>query len=309
MTPLIEPAPKGRAVARPLGVRPHQATWRELLRQTASSLREAGNDNSAQEACWLVQRAGGFDAAALQIALERPATPEAGALVREMVDRRLRGEPLQYICGRWGFRGLELRVDRRVLIPRPETELLVGAALSECARLGAQRAADLGSGSGAIALSLAAERVGLDVWATDISSDALAVAQANQTELGGAATGVRFAQGWWFDALPDDLRGGFNLIVSNPPYVAEPEIVDLPDEVRDWEPAVALMAGPSGLDHITAILTDAPAWLTRPGVLLLEIAPHRAREAENLARRAGFGAVSVWPDLAGRDRILQARLC
>jgi release factor glutamine methyltransferase len=225
-----------------------------------------------------------------------------------MLERRLAGEPLQYVLGRWGFRKLDLFLDRRVLIPRPETEALVESALAECDRLGAELAVDLGTGSGAIALAMASERVGLEVWATDASSDALDVARANLAGLGRPATRVRLAEGSWFAALPEDLRGRIDVIVSNPPYVIDAEMDELPDEVRGWEPEIALVSGTKGLDDIELILTEAPTWLTRPGALLLEIDPRQASAVQRMARQAGFTSATVWPDLTGRDRIVQARI-
>jgi release factor glutamine methyltransferase len=225
-----------------------------------------------------------------------------------MLERRLAGEPLQYVLGRWGFRGLDLFLDPRVLIPRPETEALAEAALAECERLDARLAVDLGTGSGAIALALAAERVPLEVWATDASADALDVARANLAGLGRAAARIRLAEGSWFAALPDELRGRIDVVVSNPPYVRADEMDELPDDVRGWEPELALVSGPEGLDDIAHIVAEAPGWLRRPGALLLEIDPRQAEATKRLARGAGFGSVSVWPDLTGRDRIVQARL-
>ena len=213
-----------------------------------------------------------------------------------------------YALGRWAFRSLDLVVDHRVLIPRPETEVLAEMTLDECRRLDARVAVDLGTGSGALALALATERPGLEVWGTDLSADALEVARANLAELGRVATRVRLTEGAWFDALPADLAGRIDVIVANPPYVADDEIVDLPTEVRDWEPHVALFSGPSGLEDVEHIVARAPAWLARPGALLLEMAPHQTREAQRLARAAGFASVTVWPDLTGRDRIVLARL-
>lgn len=283
-------------------------TWREVLANATGRLAEAGNDNAVQEARWIVERATGLQAAELQLALDEPATVRAATFCRQMLERRLTGEPLQYVLGRWAFRKLELYVDRRVLIPRPETELLAEAALSECDRLGAGLAVDLGTGSGAIALTLAVERPGTDVWATDVSADALAVARSNLAGLGRAATGVRMTEGAWFEALPAELRGRCDVIVSNPPYVAPEEMAELPDDVREWEPEVALLAADRGLADLATILAEAPVWLARPGVVLLEMAPHQTDEAQQLARDAGFTSVSVWPDLAGRDRILRARL-
>lgn len=256
----------------------------------------------------MVEQEAGCSTGQLLTVLDEPATGPAATSLRQMSTRRLEGEPLQYVMGRWSFRTLELHVDRRVLIPRPETELLAESALEECDRLGAERVVDLGTGSGAIALSLAVERPGLEVWATDAAGDALAVTRANLAGLGRTAARVHLAEGSWFEALPDDLRGRCDVIVSNPPYVAAEEWADLPPEVRAWEPEAALLSANHGLADITAILAEAPGWLARPGAVLLEMAPHQAGEVEHLARDAGFTAVSVWPDLAGRDRILRARL-
>ena len=282
--------------------------WRTLLADTVARLRAAGVDNAAQEARWLVERATGFTPAELAVNLDRPATERGATHLEVMVARREAGEPLQYALGRWAFRSLDLYVDRRVLIPRPETEALAEMTLDECRRLDARVAVDLGTGSGALALALATERVGLEVWGTDVSSEALAVARANLAGIGRGATRVRLVEGAWFDALPAELAGRIDVIVANPPYVADEEIVDLPDEVRDWEPHVALFSGPTGLEDVEHIVARAPAWLARPGSLLVEMAPHQTQAAKRLARDAGFASATVWPDLTGRDRILLARL-
>jgi release factor glutamine methyltransferase len=281
--------------------------WRALVRRATERLGAAGLDNAAQEARWIAERAAGFEPAELVTEMDSPVTVRSATFFHQMLDRRAAGEPLQYVLGRWAFRTLDLYVDRRVLIPRPETEVLVGQALDECDRLGARLAADLGTGSGAIALALAVERVGLEVWGTDVSEEALAVARANLSGLGRPATRVRLAAGEWFEALPGELRGSIDVVVANPPYVAEHEVPDLPDDVRDWEPRGALVSGPTGLEDIERIVAEAPAWLARPGSLLVELAPHQAAPAATLARGAGFAGVTVWPDLTGRDRILLAR--
>jgi release factor glutamine methyltransferase len=282
--------------------------WRRLVAEAGEKLAAGGFDNVVQEARWMAEQAGGLEPAELVLALDEPPTQRCGAHFHLMLERRLAGEPLQYVLGRWGFRSLDLYLDRRVLIPRPETEALAGAALAECERLDARLAVDLGTGSGAVALALAVERVALEVWATDASSDALDVARANLVGLGRAAARVRVAEGSWFAALPDDLRGRVDVVVSNPPYVMAGEMGELPDEVRGWEPEMALASGAEGLDDIAVIVAEAPAWLRRPGALLLEIDPRQAEPVKRLARRAGFGSVTVWPDLTGRDRIVQARL-
>jgi release factor glutamine methyltransferase len=281
--------------------------WRALLVEARDRLAARGVVNPEQEARWLVQRAAGYAPGELALGLDAPAPLGAASYFHGMLARRLAGEPLQYVLERWSFRRLELTVDRRVLIPRPETEVLAGLALDECHRLSARIAVDLGTGSGAIALAMADERPGLEVWATDVSGDALAVAAANQAELGPAAAGVRLCEGSWFEALPEGLAGQVDVIVANPPYVSEAEMADLPGEVRDWEPRAALCAGPDGLEDVVAIVAAAPGWLARPGALLVEMAPHQVRRAVRLAADAGFTSVSVWPDLAGRDRIVLAR--
>jgi release factor glutamine methyltransferase len=283
-------------------------SWRELMATAREKLAAAGCDDPAQEARWLAEQAGGFAAAELVLAMGEPVTERRGTHFHRMLERRLAGEPLQYVLGRWGFRSLDLYLDRRVLIPRPETEALAEAALAECQRLDARLAVDLGTGSGAIALALAVERVALQVWATDASPEALDVARANLAGLGRPATRVRLAEGSWFAALPDELRGRIDVVVSNPPYVMAGEMDELPDEVRGWEPEMALVSGADGLDDIAMIVAEAPAWLARPGALLLEIDPRQAGAVQRLARAAGFTSVTVWPDLTGRDRIVQARL-
>jgi release factor glutamine methyltransferase len=246
--------------------------------------------------------------------LDEPVSRRAAAYFEQLLARRSAGEPLQYVLGRWGFRQLDLMVDGRALIPRPETEQVVSVALEELDRLAGMDSGDpvivdLGTGSGAIALSLAAEGRRGTVWATDSSDEALAVARANLAGLGGFAAGrVRVLSGSWWSALPDALKGGVSLAVSNPPYVTTDEMTLLPPEVREWEPAAALHGGPTGLDAISVIVREAPAWLGRPGTLVLEMAPHQAAAVVALAGAAGFDPAEVKQDLAGRDRVLVARL-
>jgi release factor glutamine methyltransferase len=255
---------------------------------------------SRREARWIVDHAG---------------TERAQGLA----DRRMAGEPLQYVLGRWPFRTLDLQVDRRVLIPRPETEHVVGVALAALDH-DSRVAVDLGTGSGAIALSLAAEGArrapGIEIWATDASSDALEVARQNLAILGrtdpGAAGRVRTVLGSWFDALPADRRGRVDLVVSNPPYVGESEYPDLDPTVRLWEPRGALVAGRGsggveGMAAIEAVVSGAAGWLAPRGVMVVEIAPTLAAPSVDAARSAGFAGVAVQPDLAGRLRVLVAR--
>jgi release factor glutamine methyltransferase len=270
---------------------------------------------SAQEARWILDRA----------ADRWP----------ELVERRRAGEPLQYVLGSWPFRQLELMVDRRVLIPRPETEQVVEVALAELARscrssasvdasvggerktTGGQVCVDLGTGSGAIALTLATEGSALcdiEVWATDISADALAVARYNLDALAAmrSVPSVHLVEGGWFDALPPELAGRIDLLVSNPPYVAEADFDRLDRVVRDWEPRQALVAAPGstgvgGTAAIEAIIGAAPDWLGPDGAMVIELDPGQASAMAAMASGAGFGRVAVKQDLAGRDRMLVAR--
>lgn len=275
--------------------------WSELHAETVARLTAAGVDGASREATWIVERAAGDP---YRTVAERPATVRSHHHWRLMVERRETGEPLQYVLERWPFRRLELLVDARVLIPRPETEVVAGAALDEHARSGGV-VVDLGTGSGAIALSFAVERPGADVVAVDASPDAVAVARANLAGLGRAARSVRIVEGSWFDPLPDDLRGEVGVIVSNPPYVGDDE--DLPAQVVDWEPATALRAGPDGLDDIRVIVAGALDWLCPGGSLVVEHAPAQAATVRDLAAAAGFDHVATGADLAGRDRYLVAR--
>ncbi|MEQ1788298.1 MAG: peptide chain release factor N(5)-glutamine methyltransferase [Acidimicrobiales bacterium] len=281
--------------------------WRTLRHESLERLRAARVDDPEQEVRWIVERATGRTAAEQVAALDAVVTEREHHFVDSMVARRTAGEPLQYVLGRWGFRTLDLYVDRRVLIPRPETEVVAGLAVEALAALDRPGiAVDLGTGSGAIALSLAAERwPHVEVWATDRSADALDVARANLAGLGRRASVVRLLEGDWFDALPDDLRHRVDVLVSNPPYVAASD--PIPPEVGDWEPRAALVPGPSGLEALEHLIAEASGWLTDAGMLVLEIGETQADAVMTMATAAGLRAAKVHPDLAGRPRALVAR--
>ena len=275
-------------------------TWRTLLAEATEAL---GSDNDAR---WMVEEAAGMTRAELVVHLDDQVTARCGAHLTQMVERRLAGEPLQYVLGHWGFRDLDLMVDRRVLIPRPETEQVVGWALDEVAPDVELVAADLGTGSGAIALALARALPRAMVWATDVSRDALEVAGANTAGAGmWAARRVRLAEGWWWDALPAELRGRVDLAVSNPPYVADDEA--LPPEVDVWEPRLALRSGGDGLDAIKELVGMAGTWLAPGGVLVIEIAPVHDTVVVELALSGGAAKAEVRVDVLGRPRALVAR--
>jgi release factor glutamine methyltransferase len=282
-------------------------TWADLLARAASAV------GSPVDARRLVGEASGYEGAELVVHLDDPVPARQGAYLSRLVERRAGGEPLQYVIGHWGFRRLDLMVDRRVLIPRPETEQVVEWAIEEARRLLAGcrpahhrlRAADLGTGSGAIALSLAAE-LGAEVWATDVSPDALDVARANLPGAGmWAATRVRMVEGSWWSAPPAELKGELDLVVSNPPYVADAE--ELPPEVGDHEPALALRGGPDGLDAVAEIVGGAGEWLAVDGLVVVEIAPTQHRRALELAAAAGAARAEIRVDALGRERALVAQ--
>lgn len=277
-------------------------TWRELLAETAARV------GSPTEARWITQAAAGRDLTEWVRGLDEPATERAVARLDAMVDRRLTGEPVQYVIGSWPFRRVEVMVDRRVLIPRPETEELVEVALDLARAMPAPVVAvDLGTGSGAIALSLAAEMPlgSVTVWATDVSADALDVARANLAGLGRPATHVRTVEGSWYDALPADLMGALDLLVANPPYVARGDEVD--EAVAMWEPHQALWSGDDGLAAIDEIVAGAPRWLRPGGWLVMEIGSAQGGAVAARLTAAGLTAVEVRPDSQGHDRIAVAR--
>ena len=273
-------------------------TWRALLK-------EARKGMPAREARWLVEEVSGWEGPDHALHLDDAVTNKKMARFDALLARRLAGEPIQYVLGHWPFRTLDLMIDQRVLIPRPETEELVDHALAALDD-GPCVAVDLGTGSGAIALSLVAEHADVEVVASDVSDDAVAVARANLAGLGGRpARRVRLVVGDWFDGLPAELRGNVRLVVANPPYVAGSD--PLPDEILDWEPAGAIVAGPSGLEALGRILSEAPAWLDDGGTLVLEIGETQADAAAALAGKAGFTDVVVKKDLAGKPRVLVVR--
>jgi release factor glutamine methyltransferase len=222
--------------------------------------------------------------------------PEAATRWLALLQRRQSGEPVAYLLGEKEFGGLTLQVDARVLVPRPDTEVLVEWALEALPAPGgpeAPRILDLGTGSGAIALTIAAQRPDAQVMATDASADAIAVAQANARRLN---LSVRFAHGAWLAAVPGER---FHVIASNPPYIAEgdPHLAAL-----THEPISALTAGPDGLDDIRQIVAQAPSALHPGGWLLLEHGHDQAAAVRELLAAQGFMALSSRQDLAGIER-------
>jgi len=273
-------------------------TWRQLWADTAKVL------DDRPSARWLCETACGLDGDEFTAALDEAATERMVRHLDEMVGRYRSGEPLAYAMGRWTFRRVELMIDRRVLIPRPETELVAETAIELARRVSPRRVADLGTGSGAIGLALADELPidNTEVWLTDASADALDVARANAAGLGRSAANVRFAQGSWWSALPNELRGTFDVVVSNPPYIAVDD-AEVDESVREWEPASALFAGADGLDDIRVIMKDAREWLKPGGWLVLEIGYRQGDAVLTLASELGLVNAEVRHDLASHPRI------
>lgn len=286
---------------------PVQPTVASALRGALAALESSPTPRSDAEE--LLSRLLGVSRARLALLGARPLAPAESARLEAWLVRRAAHEPVQYLTGRAAFRDLDLAVDPRVLIPRPETEGLAGAVIevlrAETARWPAPRVLDLGTGSGAVALALAAEWPAAVVTATDASAGALEVARANAEALGLAGR-VRLLAGHWFGAVGVEER--FEVVVSNPPYVATGEWDDLPEDVRSFEPRQALFSGASGLDDAREIIGQAPRHLAGGGLLALELAEERVHQAAGWLRGASaWQSVEVRDDLARRPRYLLAR--
>jgi len=270
------------------------------LSAASARLAEAGVDSARLEAELLLARACDDCARALLYAeLDRELTPEQIAAFEANVSRREQREPLAYVLGEWGFRRLTLKTDRRALIPRPETEVVVERALEHIREQPDPDVLDVGTGTGAIALAIADEHDGARVTAVDVSPAAIALARENRD-----LTGVNGR----VELIEHDLTSGlgesqFDLVVSNPPYVEPGELETLQPEVRDWEPHVALVA-----EGATEAVARAATEALRPGGwLVLETAASAGERMRSLLDDLGYEAVAITPDLAGRDRVVEGR--
>jgi release factor glutamine methyltransferase len=276
---------------------------REALEAAVDGLRAAGVEDPRLDAEVMLAEAAGMDRAALVADPEAEVPPTAARRFGEMVRRRLRREPVAYIAGSKGFRHIDLAVDRRVLIPRPETELLVELALERRPRT----LLDVGTGSGAIALAVADELPGCALTATDTSAGALEVARANAERLG-LADRVRFLSG----TVPAGER--FDLVLANLPYVAERDWPSLQPEVTQWEPGEALLAGPDGLDAYREFFLSRRVRALSPGAsenansaagaVAVEVGEGQAAAVGEMLREAGFSSVQTRTDLAGIERVV-----
>jgi release factor glutamine methyltransferase len=270
----------------------------ELVRRTTAYLAEKESTSPRLDAELLLAQALGMDRLGVYLQHDRPLEePEVNA-VRELVRRRSRREPMAYIAGRRAFRNLELTVSPDVLVPRPETELLVEWVMEVAPPGGA--VLDWGTGSGAIALALAQERSDLRMMAVDISGAALGVARAN-----GDALGLDVE--WMLsDGLEAAAGREFDVVVANPPYLSEADLAAAPPELG-FEPRGALVSGPTGFEAFERIAEEAPAHLLPAGWLLAEVGEGQAPRVEEIWKAAGLVDVAVRPDLAGIARMVGGR--
>lgn len=276
-------------------------TWRDLV-QRASLVLATPN-----EARWIAEAVANRLPAA-DFSNELPTQSDLVQFSR-MVERRRSGEPLQHVLGHWPFRSVDLLVDRRALVPRPETEIVVDAVLAILdSSTRSPLVVDLGTGSGAIACSLVTEHPSATVIATDVSDDALALAADNRDRLQASARQrLELRHGDFYAAVPAEVQGRVACVVANPPYVTDAEWEALAPVVRDFDPRVALVSGPSGTEAIEKVVRGAPNVLMRGGSAVVEFSPLQTAVVERIARLAGASSIEVHRDLSGRDRVLVAR--
>jgi release factor glutamine methyltransferase len=281
-------------------------TVARLLRWATEDLTKRGSDSPRLDAELLLGRTLGLDRVQLIVQHTRPLADEELAAFKRLFVRRRAREPIAYILGGREFYGFEVQVDRRVLVPRPDTEVLVDVAL---ARTGARdmygRALDLCTGSGCVAFALGLRRRTWKITGVDLSEDALVVARANAIRLG-VARNVHFMHGDLFQSLRHGQR--FELIVSNPPYIPSGEIPELMPEVRDFEPRLALDGGTDGYRVLQRLVAEAPAHLTPGGVLACELGAGQSDHVVELFEAAGFADVRRNEDLGGHERVVSGQL-
>ena len=290
---------------------PEGKVWRtlELIRVTVPYLEGKGVDAARLCAEMLLAHALSCERIQLYAHFEKPVPDDAVSRFRELVRRRAAREPVQHILGQTAFHAVTIRCDPRALVPRPETEDLVDAALELASDLRDPAFADVGTGTGCVAVALAAAREDASVVASDISADALALAGENLA-LNGLADRVLLLKG---DLAAPFLERGladrFDVVVSNPPYVADAEMADLQPEVREHDPEIALRGGPDGLDILRRLARDAPRLLKPGGWLVMEIGHRQADAVRSTLANEGWSAVQFRTDGAGIARIVVARSC
>lgn len=287
----------------------HGLTASEALIWTFGELSRNGVPFARDESEFILMHVLRCKRSELFLNARRELTEEEEQVLRNAVARRIRREPSQYIFEEAEFRGLAFKVTRDVLIPRPETELLVEEALKEADSIKDRpvEVIDLCTGSGCIGISIAAGIKDCEVFATDVSGKAIAIAEENANRLG-ATEKVRFGLGDLFGPVPEGLKGRTDMVLSNPPYINEKDMAALEPEVRDFEPGEALFGGKDGMEIIRRILTEAPEWLRPGGLLLIEIGYDQSGMVTVEAGSSGrFDDIEIVKDYAGIGRILKAR--
>lgn len=282
-------------------------TWTvgKIIDWTTSHLRKHGSDTPRLEAEILLAHVRTCPRIQLYVQYNELLSDDERTAMRDLVRRRVQFEPVAYLVGHREFFGLDFRISPAVLIPRPETETLVLEVLTATKSKSGLRILDVGTGSGCIAIAVAVNLSDAAVTAIDISPPALEVARAN-ANLRGVADRIRFLEGDLYAPLSDGER--FDIIVSNPPYVAECELETLPDDVRRHEPTLALLSGPSGLDAITRLIAGAGGILVPGGVFLIEIASEQVESVHSLLERSEvFAEIRTIKDPFGKERVITAR--
>lgn len=289
-------------------VMPELKTVGGLVAWARQSLAQAGIGNGAQEAMWLLEHAIGLRSHQLVSQTDREVSPEARAAVESLVARRVAREPLQYLLGTQEFCGLEFAVSPAVLIPRPETELLLRHAVASAQAVSDATIVDVGTGSGCVAITLATSLKGRRIIAVDRSPEALAVAQRNARRHG-VSDRIEWLEGDLLAPLSERMAArSVNVIVSNPPYISEADWAGLEPEVRVFEPRMALIGGKQGTEFHERLLRESRAFLVPGGLLAMEIGAGQAAAVRRLAEQiGGYTALETIEDTAGIERVVMAR--
>ena len=292
--------------ARPVAT-PHKSRWTilEVLDWTRGHFQAKGLENPRLDAEVIIAHVLGIPRIMLYARFDQPLVEEERAHIRELVARRARREPIAYLTGHREFFSLDMEVNRNVLVPRPDTELLVELTLSVLEKQKTPRVADVGSGSGCIAIAIAAHHPGAQVYGLELSSEALVVARRNAEALG-VSERVRFEQSDLFAGLPAVARP-VDAVIANLPYIPSHELEGIMQDVRDHEPRLALDGGPDGLALIRRLIETTPAVLSPTGFVALEAGPQQVPVVAELLKAAGLGEVECHTDLAGHARVASGR--